>query len=47
MVLAALQPTIKEIFKIGRFDMVLETFATVREGLAAISPAAVASYDKG
>jgi len=46
MVLAALQPTIKEIFKIGRFDMVLETFATVREGLATISPAAVASYDK-
>jgi anti-anti-sigma factor len=47
MVLAALQPTIKEIFKIGRFDMVLETFATVREGLAAISPTAVALYDKG
>jgi len=46
MALAGLQPTIKEIFKIGRFDMVLETFASVREALAAIAPAAVASYDK-
>jgi anti-sigma B factor antagonist len=46
MVLAGLQPTIKEIFKIGRFDMVLETFASVREALAAIAPAAVGSYDK-
>ena len=47
MVLAALQPTIQEIFKIGRFDMVLDTFATVREALAAISPAALPLYDKG
>jgi len=47
MVLAALQPTIQEIFKIGRFDMVLDTFATVREALAAISPAALVLYDKG
>ncbi|HEY6999760.1 MAG TPA: STAS domain-containing protein [Candidatus Binatia bacterium] len=46
MVLAGLQPTIKEIFKIGRFDMVLESFASVREALAALAPAAVASYDK-
>ena len=44
MVLAALQPTIQEIFKIGRFDMVLETFSTVRDALAAISPAAAALY---
>jgi anti-anti-sigma factor len=44
IVLAALPPTIREIFKIGRFDMVLETFPTVREALAAISPAAVALY---
>lgn len=45
IVLAALQPTIQEIFKIGRFDMVLETFPTVREALVAISPAAAALYD--
>jgi anti-anti-sigma factor len=44
MVLAALQPTVKEVFKIGRFDMVLDTFPTVREALTAISPAAAAVY---
>jgi anti-sigma B factor antagonist/stage II sporulation protein AA (anti-sigma F factor antagonist) len=44
IVLAALQPTIMEVFKIGRFDMVLETFPTVRAALAAISPAAAALY---
>ena len=44
MVLAALQPTVKEVFKIGRFDMVLETYPTVRDALSAISPAAAAIY---
>jgi anti-anti-sigma regulatory factor len=44
MVLAALQPTVKEVFKIGRFDMVLDTFPTVREALTATSPAAAAVY---
>jgi stage II sporulation protein AA (anti-sigma F factor antagonist) len=44
LVLTGLQPTIQEIFKIGRFDMVLETFPTVRDALAAISPAAAAVY---
>ena len=44
MVLAALQPTIREVFKIGRFDMVLDTFPTVRDALAVISPAAAAVY---
>lgn len=46
IVLAALQPTIQEVFKIGRFDMVLETFPTVREALVAISPAAAALYER-
>ena len=44
IVLAALQPSVQEVFKIGRFDMVLETFPTVRAALAAISPAAAALY---
>ena len=44
IVLAALQPSVQEVFKIGRFDMVLETFPTVRAALAAISPAAAAIY---
>ena len=46
MVLAALQPTIQEVFKIGRFDLVLEIFPTVGEALAAISPEAAALYGK-
>lgn len=44
IVLAALPPTVQEVFKIGRFDMVLETFPTVRDALVAISPAAAALY---
>ena len=47
MVLAALQPTIQEVFKIGRFDKVLELYPTVRQALAAISPEAAALYGKG
>lgn len=44
IVLAALQPTIQEVFKIGRFDMVLETFPTVRQALTAVSSEAAALY---
>lgn len=44
IVLAALQPTVHEVFRIGRFDMVFETFSTVREALNVISPAAAAMY---
>ena len=44
--LAALQPTIQEIFKIGRFDLVLETYPMVCAALAAISPAAAALYER-
>jgi len=44
VVLAGLQPSVREVFKIGRFDMVLETYPTVRDALAAISPAAAAIY---
>ena len=47
LVLAALQPTIQEVFKIGRFDIVLEIYPTVSEALAAISPAAAALYGNG
>jgi anti-anti-sigma factor len=45
MVLAALQPTIKEIFRISRFDTVFDVFPSVREALQAISPAAAAAYE--
>jgi anti-anti-sigma factor len=43
--IAGLQPVVAEIFAISRFDKVLEVFPTVRDALAALSPAAVAAYD--
>ena len=42
---AALQPTVKEIFEISRFTMVLDVFPSVREGLARLSPPALAAFD--
>lgn len=45
IVLAALQPTVQEVFKIGRFDMVFEVFPTTRSALTAISPAAAVLYN--
>ncbi|MFC1862807.1 STAS domain-containing protein [Thermodesulfobacteriota bacterium] len=41
---AALQPMIKEIFKISRFDSVLNVFQTVELALEKISPAAATVY---
>jgi anti-anti-sigma factor len=46
IVLAALQPSVHEIFRISRFDLVFETFSTVRAALQALSPAAVALYQE-
>ena len=45
-VLAALQPPIQEIFRISRFDLVFETFPSVRAALEALSPAAAALYQE-
>jgi anti-sigma B factor antagonist len=47
VVIASLQPVVSEIFEISRFNMVFKIFATVREALADISPAAAAAYDRG
>jgi len=44
IVVAAMQPVVKEIFEISRFTLVFETFATVREALARFSPAALKAY---
>lgn len=44
IVVAGLQPTVQEVFRIGRFDMVVEIFPTVRDALAVLSPAAAAVY---
>jgi len=46
VVIASLQPVVAEIFEISRFNMVFKIFATVREALADISPAAAAAYDR-
>ena len=44
IVVAAMQPVVKEIFEISRFTLVFETFATVREALAKFSGAAFKAY---
>ena len=47
IVVAAMQPVVKEIFEISRFTLVFATFATVREALAKLSPAALKALDAG
>jgi len=42
---AALQPLIKEIFTISRFDLVLKVFPTVPAALETLSPAAASDYE--
>ena len=44
VVLAGLQPTVQEVFKIGRFDMVFDVYPKVLDAFAAISPAGAAVY---
>ena len=41
----ALQPVAREIFEIARFQHVVEIFPTLRDALAALSPAALAAFD--
>ena len=45
IVIAALQPVVKEIFEISRFNLVFQCFGTVREALAKVSDVALAAYD--
>jgi anti-anti-sigma factor len=45
MVIAALQPVVREIFEISRFTLVFETFATVRDAIARLSPGALSAFD--
>ena len=42
---AALQPVVKEIFDIARFNHVLEVFPSVRTALEQVSGPALAAYD--
>jgi anti-anti-sigma regulatory factor len=41
-----MQPVVKEIFEISRFTLVFETFASVRDALSRLSPAALKEFDK-
>ena len=45
ILIAAMQPVVKEIFEISRFTLVFEAFATVREAVAKLSSAALSDYD--
>jgi anti-anti-sigma factor len=45
IVVAAMQPVVNEIFEISRFTLVFETFATVRDALAKVSPSALKAFD--
>lgn len=47
IVIAAMQPVVGEIFHISRFDLVFEVYPTVRDAVAALSPQAVAAFDRG
>ena len=47
IVVAAMQPVVKEIFEISRFTLVFATFASVREALAQLSPAALKALEAG
>jgi anti-anti-sigma factor len=46
VVVAAMQPVVKEIFEISRFTLVFETFATVRDAIMRLSPAALKEFNK-
>lgn len=45
LVVAALQPMIREIFEISRFSMIFDAFASVREALVRVSTLAVTAFD--
>ena len=45
ILVAAMQPVVREIFEISRFNLVFECVDTVRQALAKISPGGLAAYD--
>jgi anti-anti-sigma factor len=45
MVIAGMQPVVREIFEISRFNFLFGSFSTVREAIAKLSPAAQAAFD--
>jgi len=47
LVVAALTPTVREIFEISRFHHVVPVFATVTEAIASLSEAGAAAFAAG
>lgn len=47
LVVAALEPVVREIFEISRFTLVVDCYPTVPDALAAISPAALLAWGQG
>lgn len=47
LVIAGLQPVVKEVFDITRFALVLEVFPSVRDALGVLSAAALAQHSAG
>ena len=47
LVVAALGPMLREIFEISRFSAVFDVYPSVRDALAAISPTALAAFERG
>ena len=45
LVVAALQPMVREVFEISRFTLLFTVFASVRDALAALSPDALVAFD--
>jgi len=45
LAVADLQPVVREIFEISRFNLVLEVFPTLREALASCPPAALTAFE--
>jgi anti-sigma B factor antagonist/stage II sporulation protein AA (anti-sigma F factor antagonist) len=45
LLVAGLQPVVREIFEISRFTLILTTCPSVRAAVARVSPAALAAFD--
>ncbi len=45
LAIAGLQPVVRVVFQISRFDKVIATFGAVHEALGAMSPAAAAAFN--
>ena len=45
--MAAVQPTVQEILEISKFTLLLRVMPTVRDAVAAVSPAALAALERG